>query len=452
MIKPLRLIVFLAFTLFQLNTYSQSHVIDTIGSTVINIDSLVGFTNVAENWPWDVEWGPDNSLWFTVGDKVCRYDTATQNVHIVLNRPDTTSNAMSIAFHPNFASTPVVYVTYDIGGYYYSYSGGPIVLFKYDYSSTGDSLYNETPFLSWTHGGEHSGGRLHMGQDGYLYCTTSEYTFGLDTVTDLHGRVLRINPDGSIPSINTTGTYAISKGHRNPQGIVQVPNGNIISSEFGQTIDELNWIRDYRNYGWPAFDGDYCFSGSDSCTSPTFVYESPIDTAVRPPSGISWYDHPAIPEFQGCILQCILSFGGYQGGLVASKLNVTMDDVMSDVHYFKGEYLRWRDVTVSPDGKVYAITNDRQVPVIRVIYNPDYYIGIEEYLTVPFKLYPNPAKNFITIQSEKELNEWKIISIDGKELMNGKNSSKLFQIDVSTLTEGIYLLKTENGLNKFMKQ
>lgn len=429
--------------------YSQ--ITDTVGSTIVKIDSLLGFTNVAENWPWDVEWGPDNSLWFTVGDKVCRYDTASENVFIVLNRPDTTSNAMSIAFHPNFATTPIVYITYDVGAYYYSYSAGPIILFKYDYSLSGDSLYNETEILRWSHSGEHSGGRLHMGQDGYLYCTTAEYFPTVDTIGDLHGRILRINTDGTIPGINLHGDYPISYGHRNPQGIVQVPNGNIISSEFGMQIDELNLIIDYKNYGWPAYDGDYCHTSSDSCTSPTFVYQSPIDTAIRPPSGIDYYDHPAIPEFQGCILQSILSFGGYQGGLVASKLNASMDDVVSDVHYFKGEYLRWRDVTVSPDGKVFAITNDRQVPVIRVIYNPDYHIGIEEFGTNTFQLYPNPVESFITIDADKEIDTWKIISVDGKELLNGKNSSTLFQIDVTGLTPGIYFLKTPGGSRKFIK-
>jgi glucose/arabinose dehydrogenase len=448
--KHLLALSFITLTSFYTHIYSQ--IIDTVGNTPVRIDSLLGFSNLAEDWPWDVEWGPDNSLWFTVGDKVCRYDTASHSVYTVLDRPDTTSNAMSIAFHPNFAFNPIVYVTYDVGAFYYSYSGGPIVLFKYDYSITGDSLYNETPFLSWTHGGEHGGGRLHMGLDGYLYCTTAEYNFLFDTINDLHGRVLRINTDGTVPAINITGNYPISKGHRNPQGIVQVPNGNIIVSELGQSIDELNWIREYRNYGWPAFDGDYCASGSDSCTSPTFVYESPIDTAVRPPSGIAWYDHHAIPEFDGCILQCILSFGGYQGGLVASKLNATMNDVVSDVHYFKGEYLRWRDVTVSPDGKIFAITNDRQVPVIRSIYNPNYHIGIEEYSNIPFQLYPNPVENFMTVQSEKNISEWEIISVDGKKIMNGKNTSTLFQIDVTSLNQGIYFLKTPFGNKMFVKK
>jgi glucose/arabinose dehydrogenase len=432
---------------------AQSQVTDTIGNTVVKIDSLIGFSYVAQDWPWDLCWGPDQSLWFTVGDKVCRYDTTTHIVTTVLNRPDTTSNAMSVAFHPNFASNPVVYVTYDVGNYYYAYSAGPIMLFKYDYSITGDSLYNETVILSWTHAGEHAGGRIYMGQDNYLYCVTAEYWPVVDTVGNLNGRVLRINPDGSIPIINSHGNYPISYGHRNPQGIVQVPNGNIIISELGQQIDELNLIRDYKNYGWPAFDGDLCFGGlPDSCTSPTFVYESPIDTAIRPPSGIDYYDHPAIPELQGCILQSILSFGGYQGGMVASKLNASMDDVVSDVHYFKGEYFRWRDVCVSPDGKIFAITNDRQLPVIRVIYNPNYHIGLEAHNSPAWQVYPNPAFNLVTITSPVTIQHWEIKGYDGKVIETGTPGNGYFFIDLSALASGVYFLTTNLGTKKIVKQ
>lgn len=434
---------------FSWNVMVNSQIIDTIGNTIIRIDSLVGFTGVAQDWPWDLQWGPDTSLWFTVGDKVCRYDTTMHSVDTIFKRTASLSNTMSIAFHPDFINSPYVYVTIDTANYYYAYSGGPIVLYRYNYSVAGDSLYNETALLGWGHPGEHCGGRIMISSDNYLYCTTSEYSFAADTVGNINGRVLRINLDGTVPAINVSGNYPISKGHRNPQGIVEVPNGNIIVSEFGQIIDELNLIQEYKNYGWPAYDGLDCIF-NDSCISATYIHEPPIDTAIRPPSGIAYYDHPAIPEFQGCILQCILSFGGWQGGLVASKLNVAMDDVISDVHYFKGEYKRFRDVSVSPDGKVYVITHDRTLPVIRVIY-PINYIGIEEYESLSFNIYPNPAGNSITIKGEKNIDTWEIITVDGKVISKGMSFSTSTHIDVSTLTPGIYFLKMKWGVKKFVK-
>jgi glucose/arabinose dehydrogenase len=431
----------------------NAQITDTIGNTIVKLDSIIGFTSNYNQSPWDLHWGPDNKLWYTMGNKVCRYDTINHSIDTLFKRVNVAGNyALSVATHPDFSTNPVVYITYDTTWAYYGY-GTKIVLYKYDYSATGDSLYNETEILSWHHAGEHSGGRLHIGLDNYLYVTTAEYYPPTDTGGNLSGKVLRVNLDGTIPVINTSGTFGISYGHRNPQGIVQVPNGNVIISEFGESIDELNLIREYKDYGWPCFDYNQCTNiFPDSCTSLTYMPEPPIDTAIRPPSGIAWYNHPALPELQGCILQSILSFGGYQGGMVASKLNVTMDDVVSDVHYFKGEYKRWRDVCVSPDGKIFAITNDRDVPVIRVIYNPAYHTGTEDNLSEAFKIYPNPAENFIKIEGEKSIDDWEIISIDGKMHLNGTMVSSSAQLDISTLTPGIYFLKTKWGAKKLIKR
>ncbi len=449
--KKIYTLLAIAWVMGAIQTYSQ--ITDTIGTTIIKIDSLVGFTGVAQDWPWDLHWGPDNTLWFTVGDKICRYDTTSHTVDTIFKRTASLSNIMSIATHPNFSTNPYVYATIDTSDYYYSYTGGPIVLYRYNYSASGDSLYNETSILGWSHPGEHCGARIHIGQDGYLYCTTAEYWPGGDTAGNINGRILRVNLDGTVPSINVSGYYPISYGHRNPQGIVQVPNGNLIVSELGQITDELNLIVEYRNYGWPAYDGDNCIGIlPDSCTSPTFIYESPIDTAVRPPSGIAYYDHPAIPEFQGCILQCILSFGGSQGGLVASKLNGAMDDVVSDVHYFKGEYKRFRDVAVSPDGKVYVITHDRMEPVIRVIYNPNYHIGIEEADASSFQMFPNPTETTLFLKGTENINFWSVMSADGKLLAKGHSSSDSITVDVTALSPGIYFVITNLGVKKVVKK
>lgn len=431
---------------------AQSRVIDTVGNTRVYIDSLIGFGVSIQNNPWDLHWGPDNKLWYTSANTLCRYDTGTgiSDTLFLRNRASNGENIMSVATHPNFADSPFVYLTIDTTTSYYA-GGGRIVLYKYRYSASGDSLYQETPVLSWYHPGEHCGGRVIAGHDHYLYVTTSEYWPANDSVQNLSGKILRVNLNGSIPAGNTNG-YAFSYGHRNPQGIVQVPNGNIISSELGQTIDELNWIRQDRNYGWPVFDGDFCINIiPDSCTSPTFTYESPIDTAIRPPSGIDYYGQMAIPEFQGCVLQSILSFGGYQGGLVASKLNGAMNDVVSDVHYFKAEYGRMRDVCVSPDGKVYVITNDRDNPVIRVIYNPLSFAGVAEPDPFVMGIYPNPASDILTVSASEAPGAYSIYTIDGKICQQGLLLSAKTNMDVSGLAPGIYLLKSERGTARFVK-
>ncbi|MFP5298347.1 MAG: PQQ-dependent sugar dehydrogenase [Actinomycetota bacterium] len=71
------------------------------------------------------------------------------------------------------------------------------------------------------------------------------------------GKILRVNPDGSIPSDNPFGNAVWSYGHRNPFGLTSKPgSGRIYSSENGPSCDdELNLIKRGRNYGWgPGYD------------------------------------------------------------------------------------------------------------------------------------------------------------------------------------------------------
>ena len=82
-----RKVTYLALSLLISTHISlKSQIVDTVGNTIVRIDSLVGFTGVAQDWPWDLQWGPDTSLWFTVGDKICRYDTTLHSVDTIFKR------------------------------------------------------------------------------------------------------------------------------------------------------------------------------------------------------------------------------------------------------------------------------------------------------------------------------------------------------------------------------
>lgn len=453
----IKLLFFATLTFYSI-TFSQ--IIDTIGSTTVHIDSIYGTTINTHRQPWDLHWGRDNRLWFTLGNNICVYDTTAHTIDTVYkNRHgeyDVTHSsyknyAMSVATHPNFPSTNIVYALYDTSDYYYG-SGNWIVLYKYLYSSSGDSLYNPTPIIKWYHPGEHSGGRLMISSDNYLYITTAEHWDSSDTgIYHYSGKILRVNLDGSIPSSNLSGDHVFSKGHRNPQGIAELPNGNIVSSELGQIVDELNIIQEGKHYGWVCYDGFNYWGADPLCDTNSVTYTLPIDTAIRPPSGIAYYSSNAIPELNGCILQSILSFGGHQGGLVASKMNATFDDVVSDTHYFKGDsrFLRWRDIEPTPDGKLFVITNDRNKARIRLISNPNYNYSIDE-LQNQFVIFPNPVRDIIQINSSlNDVINYQIIDLYGKTIIESSTNSK--EINVQTLISGIYFLKINNTILKFIK-
>ena len=125
----------------------------------------------------------------------------------------------------------------------------------------------------------------------------------------LNGKILRLNLDGTIPANNPTpGSPVYTLGHRNPQGLVQLPNGRIYSSEHGpNNDDEINQIEAGRNYGWPNVEG-YCdlpaeatFCAANNVREPLTVW-----TPTIAPAGLTYYDHPAIPGWRGSLLLAVL--------------------------------------------------------------------------------------------------------------------------------------------------
>jgi glucose/arabinose dehydrogenase len=110
----------------------------------------------------------------------------------------------------------------------------------------------------------HQGGALHFGPDGKLYIGIGEQTAEtpaqeLDT---FQGKILRINPDGSIPEDNpflatTSGKYRAiwAMGCRNPFTFAfQAQSGTMLINDVGGKYEEINRGRAGANYGWPAVD------------------------------------------------------------------------------------------------------------------------------------------------------------------------------------------------------
>ncbi|WP_353463594.1 PQQ-dependent sugar dehydrogenase [Mammaliicoccus sciuri] len=134
----------------------------------------------------------------------------------------------------------------------------------------------------------HHGGRLKIGPDDKLYATTgdaSDEQNAQDKDT-LGGKILRINLDGSKPKDNPmSNSYIYSYGHRNPQGIVWTPDGQMYASEHGnQANDEINEIKEGHNYGWPVIEGK---EKNNNMETPIFTSGSDDTWA---PSGIAFKD------------------------------------------------------------------------------------------------------------------------------------------------------------------
>ena len=112
----------------------------------------------------------------------------------------------------------------------------------------------------------HNGGAIHFGPDGKLYAAVGDNARGANaqTLTNLHGKMLRINKDGTIPSDNPFFSTATGDeraiwalGLRNPFTFTFQPGtGRMFINDVGQnTWEEINDGIAGSNYGWPENEG-----------------------------------------------------------------------------------------------------------------------------------------------------------------------------------------------------
>lgn len=137
----------------------------------------------------------------------------------------------------------------------------------------GTSLSGYTVVLGGiTRGGDHNGGKIAFGPDGYLYVAVGD-ALKRNLAQDknsLNGKILRITKSGAAAPGNPFGTRVYSFGHRNPQGFAWDSRGRLWASEIGEsTWDELNLITPGANYGWPTCEGS---CGKAGLTDPKKVW------------------------------------------------------------------------------------------------------------------------------------------------------------------------------------
>ncbi len=134
----------------------------------------------------------------------------------------------------------------------------------------------------------HQGGPLRFGAGGKLFISIGEQTAGepsqhLDT---LQGKILCLNPDGTIPSDNpfftrTTGRYRAiyAIGVRNSFGIaVQSETGRMFFTDVGgSAFEEVNDLVAGANYGWPHAEG---FSTNAAFKQPLHAYSPLVGQSI----------------------------------------------------------------------------------------------------------------------------------------------------------------------------
>lgn len=226
--------------------------------------------------------------------------------------------------------------------YYTSETDNRIVKFTLSGSPSSFTLGPPTLVLSGlAKANNHNGGRIAFGPDGKLYAGVGDAgeTASAQDPASLNGKILRINPDGTVPTDNpTAGSLVYSSGHRNVQGLAWDGRGRLWASEFGQnTWDELNLIKPGGNYGWPEVEG----KGTDN----RFI--NPV---------VQWKTSEASPS--GLAADGLTLYLAALKGERLWRIEIAEDGASTtSTALYQGQYGRLRDVLVS-QGDLLLLSNN----------------------------------------------------------------------------------------------
>lgn len=385
--------------------------------------------------PWEITWGPDGFLWVTERTtfRVTRINPDDGSKRVAVTVDDAYNSVdqdglLGMALHPGLLKqrgTDFVYLAY-----VYDSDPGPDVLRRlrlrrYTYDASAEKLMSPVTVLdNLPAHDDHGGGRLVFGPDQKLYVSRGDEGANwlanacrpnraqdLPTAAEVQardwstyqGKVLRLNLDGTIPADNPViggvRSHVYTYGHRNPQGLVFSPDGQLYAAEHGPSSDdEINLIQAGKNYGWPNVAGfkddrgyvfaDWAHTASVPCSSLTFnnvtappqvpvhsessfqgdfmpplatLFTVPADydfrkngSATIAPGGSDLYTSGTIPGWATSVLVASMR----RGALFRLQLGRDGRSVTgAPVEYFKTDN-RIRDLAISPDGRRIFLSTD----------------------------------------------------------------------------------------------
>jgi glucose/arabinose dehydrogenase len=283
---------------------------------------------------------------------------------------------LDVTLDPEFEENRMVYVSFSEAGE--GGNGTAVARGALNEAMTAlenvEVIFQQQPKVQST---KHFGSRLVFDNEGHLYVTLGERSDAQfrDQAQDLNshlGKIVRINPDGTVPEDNPFVAQEgalpeiFAYGIRNSQAAAIHPeSGALWEIEHGpRGGDELNVIAAGQNYGWPVATLGIEYSG-DPLPEAQERREGMVDaiyswTPVIAPSGMIFYSGDAFPAWQGDL---------FVGGLASTalvRLDVNGDQVGGEERLLESLGLRIRDVAQGPDGAIYVATDERQGEILRI--------------------------------------------------------------------------------------
>jgi glucose/arabinose dehydrogenase len=217
------------------------------------------------------------------------------------------------------------------------------------------------------------GGYLAFSPDGrYLYITAGcrdEFDDIQDNGNEI-AKIVRIFPDGSIPSDNPFVGVAgargdiWSRGHRNPYGLAFDQTGQLWEHENGPMGgDEFNLIVAGANYGWPIASNGRSYGATvddipdhkpgDGFAAPAYTWYDSVA-----PSGLIFYHGSQFAAWEGDAV-----LGALKGQeLIRMKITGTTAAIAQEIHFDA----RIRAVREAPDGAIWVVEDAPSGKVVKL--------------------------------------------------------------------------------------
>jgi glucose/arabinose dehydrogenase len=288
---------------------------------------------------------------------------------------------LDVALDPAFASNQLIYWSYSEpgeGGNNTAVARGRFIDGAAPRVENVQVIFHQVPKLASM---QHYGGRLIFNPDGTLFITLGERSITpgrmqAQLMDGLLGKIVRLNPDGSIPKDNPfVGKEGVrpeiwSYGHRNVQSAALHPTTRELwEVEHGtRGGDEMNIARKGKDYGWStiAYGIEYQGGPINEGIQQKAGMEQPIyywDPNIAP-SGMIFYTGNLFPAWRNSL---------FIGGLASMnlvRLSIKGERVTGEERLLQDlqpQRERIRDVRQGPDGAIYVLTDSQTGRMLKLV-------------------------------------------------------------------------------------
>lgn len=242
-----------------------------------------------------------------------------------------------------------------------------------------------------------------------------------------------------MENLNVTGDFVVGFGSINEQTFLAF-DGNLNNGR--------SWDREDATSSWTAWNEAYLIravvqygDGSIAELSGSNVLNNlpKIET-----NGLSLISHQK--DFVGEVVEPIdnqilkllglLGYNLYRNGTqINSNLILTTNTI--DILQTWGNY----------DYSVTAVYDEGESAYSNTV-SFSYYFGVDELEIIDVKIYPNPVHDKLFIHSDHEIKKVKLHTMDGQTIFTEEICQFEYQLDVSNLNAGLYIISIETGKGK----